>query len=429
VVATATGAQAELEPAALDFGTLTVNERSTPQTVTLRNVGTEPLTISSLLLGNGFEPLAPPPSSLVPGQQATLDICFRPVADGPTSYPFSIMSNSARPPVPVELRGVGVLQEYLTVDPSPVALGSVPVGSRGAERSLLFTNAGVIDVELLGFDLVGPDAAECQITANDRKAGDVLRPEQAGQVTLVLEPIAAGPKAATLEITHGGATSPLRIPIEGFGTTPTGLVARPVEIDFGDVSVNTKSGRRRLTVTNRAATAATVQSVDLAGADPSHFAIISEDATAGPIDPDESRRITLAAGPTAMGEHDAELTITADVPTDPVALRVVGLDMRPEWSVPSLEFDVWKVGQTSQRQDLNLHNAGNATVVVTSVDVAGEFLVRDVVPQVMTIAPNGYKWFWVWFRPTTTGPQQGSIVVHTSDHGTLPPFPLSGTGL
>jgi hypothetical protein len=55
-------------------------------------------------------------------------------------------------------------------------------------------------------------------------------------------------------------------------------------------------------------------------------------------------------------------------------------------------------------------------------------MVQDVVPQVMTIPPNGYKYFWVWFQPTTAGDQQGSLVVQTRDHGTLPALPLTGTG-
>lgn len=67
-------------------------------------------------------------------------------------------------------------------------------------------------------------------------------------------------------------------------------------------------------------------------------------------------------------------------------------------------------------------------MLVTSVDVTGDFMVRDIVPQVMTIPPNGYKYFWVWFRPTTTGAQQGSIVVQTRDHGALSALPLTGTG-
>jgi hypothetical protein len=429
VVATAIGPQATLEPASLDFGTVTVAARSEPQTVTLRNIGSEPLTIASLLLGGGFEPSGQPPPSLAPGQQAALDIYFHPGADGPTSYPFSIMSNSARPPAPVELTGVGVLQAYLTATPSPVEFGSVPVGSRGPERAVVITNAGVLAVELRGFGLTGPDAAEFKIAANDRVVGDVLRPEQRARITLLLEPTTPGPKAATLEIAHDGTTSPLRIPIGGLSTRPVGLVPSTTEVDFGDVAVGSSSSRSRLALINRADGPATVTAVDLAGVDPGEFQIASEDATRAPIDPDGRCTITLVASPTAMGEHNAELTITADVPVDPVALHVVGLDVRPEWSTSGLDFGTWKVGQTSQRQEVTLHNGGNAVVLVTSVDVSGDFMVRDVVPQVMTIPPSGYKYFWVWFQPTTPGVLQGSIVVQTRDHGALPALPLTGTGV
>ena len=97
--------------------------------------------------------------------------------------------------------------------------------------------------------------------------------------------------------------------------------------------------------------------------------------------------------------------------------------------MPAVDFDQWAVGQTSQRQTVAIHNSGNTPVVVSGVNVAGEFLVQDVVPQVPSIAPNSEKYFWVWFRPTTAGPHAGSITIQTVSHGTLPSLPLAGIGV
>jgi hypothetical protein len=94
-----------------------------------------------------------------------------------------------------------------------------------------------------------------------------------------------------------------------------------------------------------------------------------------------------------------------------------------------LEFDRWKVGQTSERQTATAYNSGHASIDVTGIAVVGDFLVQDVVPQYMSIPPNGFKYFWVWFRPTTAGPQQGSITLQTNDPRALPALQLTGIGL
>ena len=202
------------------------------------------------------------------------------------------------------------------------------------------------------------------------------------------------------------------------------------ELDLGDARINTRSKRRTLTFTNAGAAEAHVTTVDVTGRDRTDFLIIAENCTANPLAPGGGTcMVTLVAQPSAMGPREADLTVTADVPANNVPLHAVGLDIRVEWSAALLEFDKWKVGQTSQRQEVALHNSGNAPVDVTGIDVDGDFLVQDLVPQYMSIPPNGYKYFWVWFRPAAAGPQQGSLTVQTNGQGALAPLPLTGIGI
>ena len=130
-----------------------------------------------------------------------------------------------------------------------------------------------------------------------------------------------------------------------------------------------------------------------------------------------------------MGAHTAEIALTADVPADVVPLRVVGLDVSVQWSAAIMDFGPWAVGQTAQRMTAWIRNTGNTPIVVTQIDVAGEFLVQDTIPTFPEIRPNYEKILWVWFRPVTVGAQQGSITVHTASHGAMPPLPLAGVGV
>ena len=83
VIGSGVGAQAELSPAALDFGTLTVNAHSAPQLVTVRNVGQAPLLITGSITGSGFLLAGPLPASILPSQEDQVAVEFRPVGDGP----------------------------------------------------------------------------------------------------------------------------------------------------------------------------------------------------------------------------------------------------------------------------------------------------------------------------------------------------------
>jgi hypothetical protein len=429
VVGSGVGAQAQLSPASLDFGTLTVNAHSPSQLITVRNVGQAPLLISGSITGSGFLLAGPLPGSIAPSQDDQIAVEFRPVADGPVSDTFTIQSNSAQPPVPVVLTGVGVLEALLTAKPVSLGFGTTPVGSQSPGRQCVVTNAGVRPVLLQGFGFSGPDAADFTITANDRKVGDVLLPEQKCTMTVVFGGTAAGPRAAMLEIAHDWPNSPFRVPVEGLAVDPKGLVPLVTEVDFGDVQVGTTSTWRRVTLTNKSGSVATIGAIGVTGKDLADF-VIGKDACSGTtIQPGDKCMLQVAAAPAAMGAKEAELTVTADVPAEVVPLRANGLDISVQWSTALLDFATWKVGQTASRMTVSIHNSGNASILISQIDVTGDFFAQDPAAQFPEIRPNADRFIWVWFRPTTTGTRQGSLTIQTVGHGPLPPLALTGIGL
>ncbi len=420
------GAQAELFPPTLDFGTLTVNSRSAPQLVTVRNVGQTPLFVSGAITGSGFRLAGPLPASVAPGQEEQIALVFVPGVDGSVTDTFTIQSNSAQPPVAVALTGVGVLEALLTAKPGSLVFGPVPVGSESPGTTVVVTNAGIVPVVLQGFAFSGPDAADFRIAANDRKVGDVLTGEQQCTMTVVFGANAAGPKAATLEVAHDWPNSPFRVPVEGLAVDAKGLVPLVTQVDFGDVPVGTSSTRRRVTLTNKSGSVATIAAVAVTGKDLADFATANDGCSGAQLQPGDKCTLLVVSAPSSMGAKTAELTVKADVPADAVPLRANGLDISVQWSTALADFANWAVGQTSQRQQVSIHNSGNTPVVITQIDVAGDFLVQDTVPQFPDVRPNNEKYFWVWFRPTTAGTHQGSITLQTASHGTLPSLPLTG---
>jgi Protein of unknown function (DUF1573) len=429
VIGSGIGAQAALSPAALDFGTLTVNARSASQLITVRNVGQAPLLITGGITGSGFLLAGPLPASILPGQEDQVAVEFRPVGDGPVSDSFTIQSNSAQPPVPVLLSGVGVLEALLRAMPASLRFGTVPVGSQSPGTQCVVTNAGVLPVVLQGFAFSGPDAVDFMIAANERKAGDVLLPEQTCTMSVVFGGKVAGPRAATLEIAHDWPNSPFRVPVDGLAVDAKGLVPLVTEVDFGDVPVGTTSTPRRVTLMNESGSVANVGAVAVTGKDLADFAIGKDGCSGAQLKPGDKCTLLVVAAPAAMGHKEAELSVQTDVPADVVPLRANGLDISVQWSTALVDFGTWAVGQTAQRQMVSIHNSGNTSVVVTHIDVTGDFFIQDPTAQFPEIRSNGDKYLYVWFRPTTAGMHQGSITIQTASHGALPSLPLIGTAI
>ena len=113
-VATATAPAVTTTPAAavgLAFGNVVTNTTSASQTVTVRNTGTGPLTVSGLsLTGTGFTITANTclAGSVAAGGTCTVNVAFAPTAIGSASGSLLIADNAAGSPQSVALSGTGI---------------------------------------------------------------------------------------------------------------------------------------------------------------------------------------------------------------------------------------------------------------------------------------------------------------------------------
>jgi hypothetical protein len=200
------GAQAQLSPSQLNFGTVVIGAESAPQSVSLQNTGQQPLTVSGSLIGVDFRLQGTLPATVAPGQTQVLNVVFRPGHNGSLSTAFSISSNSVQPPTPVVFLGVGVAQPLLVATPLSIAFGTTPVGSVSAKQVVVVRNQGAVPVHLGAITITGPDRLEFKVTRSTC-AGATLPPEAQCEVELSFMPASAGAKQAALEIAFNGPTS------------------------------------------------------------------------------------------------------------------------------------------------------------------------------------------------------------------------------
>ena len=183
-----TGVLAALSPATLEFGTVVVVESSASQPVQLTNVGQQPLVVTGLLLGSDYRLVGQRPTTIAPGQSQQLDIAFRPGGKGSRTSDLSITSNSAQPPVPVALHGVGLVQALLHGSPPALEFDRTPIGSHSGQQLVTVHNDGAIPVEARAIVVRGVNAATFSIAAISRKLPVNLTPEMSIDISVAFAP-------------------------------------------------------------------------------------------------------------------------------------------------------------------------------------------------------------------------------------------------
>jgi hypothetical protein len=151
-------------PTTVDFGTVTVS-KSSSQIITLSSTGSAPVTINSLTMsGSNFSVTGlTAPTSLNPGQSASLTLVFAPTATGAASGQLTITSNSsANPTATVLLSGNGT-QHIVDLNWKAPAASSDPPAGYHVYRSISGANAyqflGTVDVSLTAYtDLTAQSA-------------------------------------------------------------------------------------------------------------------------------------------------------------------------------------------------------------------------------------------------------------------------------
>jgi hypothetical protein len=119
----------DVSQTSLDFGSVLVGQ-SKDLTLTIRNIGTGPLTINALTSNNSqFGVPAPAaPFTIPPGGQQTVTVRFTPSTVGPQGGLLTISSSDpARPSIDVFLSGVGVVPSF-SVNDHRMSGGPIPGG-------------------------------------------------------------------------------------------------------------------------------------------------------------------------------------------------------------------------------------------------------------------------------------------------------------
>ncbi|MEJ5312618.1 MAG: choice-of-anchor D domain-containing protein, partial [Anaerolineae bacterium] len=323
--------QAEVTPAALDFGAQPVGTVGPTRTITLTNGGASPLALHSVTTGGDFTATHACPPTLSPGASCAITVTFTPLAAGALTGTLTLVTNAPDSPTLVPLTGVGLVLVTLTktVTPTLVAYHGL------ATYTLALHNASPVAAEPVFLTDTLPAHTDfayfvTQVPGLSHTNGVIT---WNGVLT------AHATLTFTFAVTHTGDygdmivnTAECRPPFGGtIGGTATFTVVGPPQVsltpaalDFGDQLILTASPTQTVNLTNTGASPLAVAGISLSGA------FTFTHTCPASLPPGAGCAFFVSFEPPTTGAHTGVLTVATDAPGSPHTVALSGVGVKPE---------------------------------------------------------------------------------------------------
>lgn len=298
------------------------------RTIHLTSSGSGAVEIKAVALsGSGaslFQVASAPCSgkSLAVGEACSIEVDFRPNAEGRASATLSIESPSLDTTPTVTLMGNGV-QPQFSIARASLEFGTVR-RTTSATRTLRIRDTGSGALTIVSTTLSGPAASDFSLSGS---CHGKLAAKASCNLVVHFSPGKEGARAARLSVTHDAAAKPVEVALSGIGLPPPvpAISITPTQVDFGSVTVGQRSSFMTLTVHNPGSGNLVLRSVELSGSDAGEFHAVSGTCDGLPyLAPASECTIGVRFIPSKPGAHRARLEIRNNSPTPAVSVRLRG---------------------------------------------------------------------------------------------------------
>ncbi len=307
---------AGLSPTSLTFGSQNVGTKSSPQAVTLTNVGNSALSITKIsIAGTGatnFLQTNNCGTNLKAGATCTITVVFEPKAGGVFSPSLKVAYTGVGSPQQVALNGTGVAPPRVTLQPARLKFATQLVGTTSSTQNATLTNTGTQTVTISNITITGDFSETNNCPASLGVGG-------ACEIQAVFQPKAAGNAYGKVTVTDSATGSPHYVYLSGVGTV---ITLSPVGVNFGDQKVGTKSAVVPITLTNTGASKITITAISIAGTDAGDFAQTNNCGSS--LAGNSSCTIQVTFKPTATGARSASVSVADNGGGSPQSVPLAG---------------------------------------------------------------------------------------------------------
>ena len=208
------GSAVSLSASALNFKKVGIGQTSAPQTVTLTNVGSATLNISSITASGDFSISNNTCGATVAaGANCAVSVTFTPTKKGKRTGTLAFNDDAPGSPQTVALSGTG---QSIVVSPTSLNFGTVAVGNTSSEQIVTVTNLNSITVTFTGFVFAGTAAGDYLISSNT--CGATIAGGASCSVGVEFKPTTTGKRSAKLNVKNNGGGSPASASLTGTGS-------------------------------------------------------------------------------------------------------------------------------------------------------------------------------------------------------------------
>lgn len=208
---------ASISPAGLAFTPILVGKSSKPQTLSVTNIGSATLNISTVSLAGGSAGDFATGSdtcqgaSVPPSGTCTVEVTFLPSAPGTISATLSISDNAPASPQNVTLAGTGTV---VALVPAAIQFGQVKVGTISQQQVIEVTNTSTATIGINGIMVTGRHAGDF---LESTTCGTSLKPKASCNIVVQFIPTRKGTRAAAVAVGGNPLANPMSVLLSGEG--------------------------------------------------------------------------------------------------------------------------------------------------------------------------------------------------------------------
>ena len=306
-----------LTPLSLAFPSTPSGQISAAQPLTISNTGDLPLHITAITASLNFQQTSDCLGGVAAQTSCTVSVQFAPTQTGALTGNLTIADDLGTRTV--ALSGTGLQPGALSASPASLIFPQQQPGVASAPQTVTITNGGGEAVVNLGLQITGPATADFSL--GPKTCGAVLNSDSSCTVQVVFTPAAAGPIAATLNISSStpGVTA-VQVPLNGSGQISTGLTATPAQLPFeAAVGMGQVSSAQTVTITNFSSFA--IAKVTLNATGPFN---VTQNVCTGSLAPGASCSAGVVFTPLAPGPATGTLTASSSDVSVPATTALSG---------------------------------------------------------------------------------------------------------
>ena len=315
-------------PSTLTFASTTQGSTSAAQVVTVTNSSASAVTLTSEMLSgtNASSFLISANTcggTLAAGASCAVSVEFMPAGTGTLTASLSVADNATGSPQAVALSGTGAAAALtVSVAPTTLTFASTTQGATSAAQVVTVTNSSASAVTLTSEMLGGTNASSFVISANT--CGGTLAAGASCAVSVEFMPAGTGTLTASLSVADNATGSPQAVALSGTGAAAALTVSvAPTTLTFASTTQGSTSAAQVVTVTNSSASAVTLTSEMLGGANASSF-VISANTCGGTLAAGASCAVSVEFKPAGTGTLTASLSVADNATGSPQAVALSG---------------------------------------------------------------------------------------------------------